>query len=252
MVELISQERPDQDKVDRLETDLELGLVRAWSYSALKVFEECPYRTYISRVKKIPEPSSPAADRGSEIHQQAEDYVKGILDPFPSTLAKFKDDFAVLRSLFDEGKVELEGEWAYTVDWQKTGWMSPDCWARIKLDAFVREDETSARVIDYKTGKKFGNEISHGQQCLLYAIGAFVREPELQHVQTELWYIDKGETTIKSFNRAEAMLFMPQFHKRAVVMTTETDFEPKPSPNNCRWCSYRKGDYPECKWGVGD
>ena len=28
-----------------------LGEVRSWSYSALKVYEECPYRTYISRVK---------------------------------------------------------------------------------------------------------------------------------------------------------------------------------------------------------
>ena len=27
-----------------------LGDVRAWSYSALKIYEECPYRTYISRV----------------------------------------------------------------------------------------------------------------------------------------------------------------------------------------------------------
>lgn len=252
MVELISNVRPDEHKLKEIETDITFGPVSAWSYSALKVFEECPYRTYISRVKRIPEPSSPAADRGSEIHQQAEDYVAGKLDAFPSTLAKFTDEFKVLFDLYAEGKVELEGEWAYTIDWQTTGWLADDCWARIKLDAFVREDETSARVIDYKTGKKFGNEIGHGQQCLLYAIGAFVREPALQLVQTELWYLDKGETTIKSFNREEAMLFMPRFHERAVVMTTETDFEPKPSPNNCRWCSYRKGEYPECNWGVGD
>ena len=42
-----------------------------------------------------------------------------------------------------------------------------------KLDAYVKEDDTSARVIDYKTGKRFGNEIGHSQQCLLYAIAAF-------------------------------------------------------------------------------
>lgn len=250
MVELISNTRPDEDKL--LTSDAELGLVRAWSYSALKVFEECPYRTYISRVKKIAEPSSPAADRGSAIHQQAEDYVKGELEGFPDTLAKFKPEFIALHDLYAEGKVELEGEWAYTIDWQPTKWLAPDCWARIKLDAFVRDGETSARVIDYKTGKKFGNEIGHGQQCLLYAIGAFVRVPELEYVQTELWYLDKGETTTKSFTRAQALHFMPGFHQRALTMTTCTDFEPKPGKETCRWCSYRKGEYPECRWGVGD
>ena len=39
--------------------------------------------------------------------------------------------------------------------------MAKDVWARIKLDAIVHEDETSARVIDYKTGRQFGNEIAH-------------------------------------------------------------------------------------------
>ena len=60
-----------------------LGLTPQWSFSALKVFEECPYRTYISRVKRIAEPSSPAADRGSAIHQEAEDYVSGKLGEMP-------------------------------------------------------------------------------------------------------------------------------------------------------------------------
>jgi hypothetical protein len=33
-------------------------------------------------------------------------------------------------------------------------------------------------------------------------------------------------------------------------MTTCVDYEQKPSKNNCKWCSYRKGDFPECAWGV--
>lgn len=59
MVALTQQERPDADKLV-VKPD-QLGLTPTWSYSALKVFEECPYRTYINRVKKIAEPSSPAA-----------------------------------------------------------------------------------------------------------------------------------------------------------------------------------------------
>ena len=248
MIELTQTTRPDAEKpLSKPET---FGPVATWSYSALKVFEECPYRTYISRVKKIPEPSSPAADRGSQIHDEAEQYVDGRIKEFPDSLKKFEKQFAELRAGYLEGTVELEGEWGFTIDWTPTGWLSNDTWARIKLDAYVKEDDTSARVIDYKTGKRFGNEIGHSQQCLLYAIAAFMRDPKLQFVQTELWYLDKAETATQSYTRNEAMQFMPSYHERGVKMTTETDFEPRPSSSACRWCSYRKGEFPECQWGV--
>ena len=88
---------------------------------------------------------------------------------------QFEKEFAELRAGSLEGTVELEGQWGFTIDWTPTGWLSEDTWARIKLDAYVKEDDSSARVIDYKTGKRFGNEITHSQQCLLYAIGAFMK-----------------------------------------------------------------------------
>jgi hypothetical protein len=247
VIKLVQDVRPDLETA--FDTPDLLGPVPAWSYSALKVFEECPYRTYISKVKKIPEPSSPAADRGTLIHEEAEHYVDGTGE-FTKSLQKFKNDFEELRVLYEDAKVELEGEWGFTKDWSPTGWMAPDVWARIKLDALVHQDETSARVIDYKTGKKFGNEIGHAQQCLLYAIATFFRYSDLQFVQTELWYIDHGEKTIKHFTREEAMQFAPGWHKRAVRMTTCEDFSPTPSKDACRWCSYRKGEFPECKWGI--
>lgn len=250
-MKMTQDERPDLDKTFNAPT--ELGPVKAWSYSALKVFEECPYRTYISRVRRVQEPSNPAAARGTEIHDQAEHYVDGTLGEMPSTLDKFKSEFEELRQLYIDGKVELEGEWGFNLEWAPVGWVEPKTWARIKLDALVHQDETSARVIDYKTGKKFGNEISHSQQCLLYAIGTFFRYPHLEFVQTELWYLDKGETTTKSYTRAEAMQFAPGFHSRAIAMTTCDDFAPTPSKQACRWCKFKEpiGDEPaECQWGI--
>jgi len=248
LIKLTAEKRPDAEKP--LEKPKELGALRAWSYSALKTFEECPYRSYISKVKKIQEVSGPAAERGTLIHQEAEDYVNGTLGEFPATLSKFKSQFEELRALFVDAKVELEGEWGFNLDWSPVGWMEKDTWARIKLDALVHQDEQSARVIDYKTGKKWGNEIGHAQQCLLYAIGTFFRYPHIEFVQTELWYLDKGETTIKQWTREQAMQFTPNWHKRALVMTTANEFPPTPSKNACRWCSYKKGDHPECSWGI--
>ena len=133
---------------------------------------------------------------------------------------------------------------------QPVGWLEDKTWGRIKLDAMVLEDETSARVIDYKTGRKDGNEIPHSHQALLYAIGSFYKYPDLQYAQTELWYLDKGETMIKNYTRNDAMVFAPGYYQRAIRMTTATDFNPTPSKQNCRWCSYRKGDEPQCVHGI--
>tara|TARA_Y100000361_G_scaffold104242_1_gene93970 strand:+ start:1506 stop:2261 length:756 start_codon:yes stop_codon:yes gene_type:complete len=250
MSKLVQDKRPDLEDVIATDAPKELGLIPAWSHSTLKTFETCAYRSYIAKVKRIQEDFGPAAKRGSEIHEKAEHYVEGTLGELPPELKKFEQQFKELKELYAQAKVELEGEWGFTVDWEPCGWLEPVTWGRIKLDAIVHETDTSARVIDYKTGKKFGNEISHSQQALTYAIGTFFRYPELQHVQTELWYLDQNETTVQAYTRDEAMLFMPKLHQRAVAMTTATSFPPNPSNYNCKWCSYKEGEDPVCQHGM--
>lgn len=250
MTNLTQDQRPDLQSVVKPEKPKELGLIPSWSHSALKTYETCAYRSYITKVKRIQEDWGPAAKRGTRIHKQAEEYVAGTMPELPHTLEKFKGEFVFLKEQFNEDKVEIEGEWGFTIDWQPCGWMAKGVWGRMKLDALVRESETSARVIDYKTGKRFGNEITHAQQALIYAVGTFFRYPELQHVQTEIWYLDHGETSTQAYTRDEAMVFMPALHERAITMTTALKFPPNPSKTNCYWCSFRKGEDPPCQWGV--
>ncbi len=51
MIELTQDTRPDKNKP--LDKPNELGLVPTWSYSTLKLYEECPYKVYISKVKRL-------------------------------------------------------------------------------------------------------------------------------------------------------------------------------------------------------
>ena len=128
----------------------------------------------------------------------------------PTSLSKFRDDFEELRSLFADAKVELEGEWGFNTEWAPVGWMEPNTWARIKLDALVHEDESSARVIDYKTGKKFGNEIA-------LATVSVVCNRHVLPLPTSRFCADRavvlrqGEITTKTYTRADAMQFAPGF-----------------------------------------
>ncbi len=224
------------------------GSVPSWSYSALKNYESCPHRIYLSKVEKHPEPSSAAMDRGTAIHLLGEEFVQGNIIDLPQELEKFKTEFTTLRERYNQAKVILEQDWGFTRDWGITGWSSLDTWLRMKLDAYVQHDDQSATIIDYKTGRKFGNEINHLQQAQLYAIGAFKRFPLLQYVECEFWYLDKGETLSKKYTREEAEQFVPKWDMRGIQMTSDTSFTPNPSKYNCKWCPHLKTEV--CKWGV--
>ena len=158
----------------------------------------------------------------------------------PDTLKKFETKFKDMREGFINATVELEGEWGFTIDWEPCGWMEPGVWARIKLDAYVEESETSARVIDYKTGKQYGNEIAHSQQALTYAIGSFLRYPDLEIARTELWYLDHGKISRHSYTVDEIKERQETFHNRALKLTEATEYPAIASVQNCKWCHYGK------------
>ena len=86
MPKLTQDRRPDLHNVMEASKPKELGLIPAWSHSTLKTYETCPYRIYISKVKRISEDYGPAAKRGSVIHEEAEHYVEGTLAEFPDCL----------------------------------------------------------------------------------------------------------------------------------------------------------------------
>lgn len=234
------------DLIEVKEIDPRGGPIKAWSYSSLKEFEQCSLRTKFGKIDKIPTPSHPAAERGTQIHDSAECWIRGELDALPDALSRFEDGFDYLRAGFDAGTVMVEDPWAFTLEWDLVEWNHPDCWVRMKLDAYVSEDPSSAVVIDFKTGRKDGNELAHSTQAQIYAIGAFMRDPDLDFVKTEFWYLDKGGKLEKEYTRERAMMFVPKWIERGVAMTSCTDFHPTPSKFNCKWCSY----IDQCEWGV--
>ncbi len=250
--------RSEQERVALIATDgssdPQGGLIRFWSHSSLQQFQTCPFRLYLRRVKRIKEPDSDAANRGTLIHDEAEAYVKGEREELPSAKKadEFENRFNLLKTMYDAGKVEMEQNWGFDIDWNPIEddgklYKNPKLWALTKLDVFIRENPTSARIIDHKTGKKWGNEVKHGGQAMEYAISAFMRFPELEHVTTEFWYLDTGEESIRTYTRGDIMLLLPRLTTRAIKLTSATKFPPKPSDTACKWCTYpASGD---CEYG---
>ena len=176
--------------------------------------------------------------RGTRVHDSAELYLKEDCELIPE-LQPFALGFESLKYLIGRNGFEfvIEDQWAFTKDWQITGWLSDDAWCRMKLDCMVIHG-TEAVVIDYKTGKRYGNEISHMIQAQLYQVAAFLRYPQLEHVEVEYWYTDLKEIFAAPFNRAFGMRFLEKFDDIGERITTEVQFNPKPSATACRYCAY--------------
>lgn len=238
----------------------DMKTIKAWSHSRIVVFEQCKRRAELAYIQRIPEPQRPLPpgksehpnDRGTRLHEAAEKYVRGGVELI-SELQSFSPEFARLRELNEEGKLSLEGEWAYNKKWEPVAWMSSDVWCRIKCDtiAFMSEDE--AVVIDYKSGKRFGNEVKHSEQMQLYQLGIFLRYPKIKKVTVELWYLDLDELHSMEYRRDQGMRYLDSFSRRGESMTTCEDFPPNPNAFSCRWCPYKpveRGGTGHCSVGV--
>ncbi len=232
--------------------------ITAWSFSRLKDFESCPLKAYMKYVEKRSQDhmDQKAADRGSMVHTAAEMFVSAEGD-FIKEMAKFRDYFGVVREEFKNGDCIVEEDWGFDVDWIPTGWFDENVWCRMKLDNLRtktrNDDGDPVHVIptDYKTGKKYGNEVSHGQQGQIYAVGTFLRYPTVEVADVELVYLDQGQITKRTYTREKAMKFLPPWTSRGLKMTSATDYPPKPNKMTCMWCPFgpQNGDG-SCEWGV--
>lgn len=227
--------------------------IDTWSFSRLLVYEKCPHEAELRYIEKIPEPpreAGNAADRGIIVHKEAENFVLGS-GPLTPGMKRFEAQFNALRAAFIEGNVTVEEEWGIDQNWQPCGyWEKNVVWGRIKLDAMHTLTPDHARVIDYKTGKSFNNEVKHIQQGFFYAIIAFLRNPELQIITFEFWYLDENHTLRRTITREQAMNRLPKWDTRAKTMTQATRFPTHANKHNCRFCPYRPGNLGTCPDGI--
>ena len=215
-----------------------------------------------------------ANDRGTRIHEGCEGFVR-YAKPLPTEAGKyFRAEFDALKNLYEQGRVSLEGEWGMNQAWEPCGWNGDwveiddvktiksrkyppvrpapselwrtkqrtfiwtPAWLRLKLDAIVHVSAHEAIAIDFKSGRKFGNELKHAEQLQLYQLVAFLRYPMLETITTELWYLDQDELTSATFTRAQGLRFQRNWDMRGNKVTSAIDFPPNSNHFSCRYCAY--------------
>jgi len=223
----------------------------SWSFSKLQDFSRCKLAYKIKHIDKVEEPERPLPkgkdehgnDRGTRIHDNIEGYVRGEHDALcPEADKHFGIHIDLLRTLYAAGMGEREGQCAFEANWEVADWDTG--WVRMKLDVLVHLSPTQALVRDWKTGRHFGNEVTHGNQLNLYAVSTFLRFPELEEVWVADDYIDHGITTERYFTRDQALRFKRGFHTQGMALTSCKDFPANPNRFSCQWCPW--GDTGHC------
>jgi hypothetical protein len=134
-----------------------LPLVTAWSYSRYADYKQCPAKFKYKHLDHLPDPGSPAMQRGNDIHKMAENFIN-LGGKVPRDLANVADELKFLR----KAKATAEENWGFRNDWEwigRQGWFGDDVWFRAKTDVRLLYDDDTLLLGDWKTGRKyFSNE----------------------------------------------------------------------------------------------
>lgn len=220
--------------------------ITAWSFSRFNDYSKCPRYAYFKHVQRLPEPGSPALDRGSDIHEKAQVFAQQTKRTrCPPELQTFELEFRVLQA--HRATLAVEQQWCFDQAWRPTDWFGSDAWCRVVVDAAYVDKEGRLTVIDHKTGKI--NEV-HLLQLSLYGLGGLVKYPDVREVEVQLWYLDHGVQKPDDrlvYTKADLPALQKEWEQRVRVMMSDKTFREKPS-KACTWCHYSRGKGGPCRY----
>lgn len=235
--------------------------ITAWSYSRYADYKQCPLRFKLKYLDKLPEPGSPAMQRGSDVHKEGENYLtvrgpkrgqKSI--PVPESYKHFAEEMEQLRAL----NPMVEQQWGFTRQWTPTGWFGSDTWLRIVCDVVVKYDDATVDLIDFKTGRKYD---TNEEQVELFSTAPFIKWSDVGLVQTRLWYLDqpKDNEVLRTYARDTGVQdddgnnvktfdeIRREWEDKIVPMFKDKRFAPTPN-DKCKWCNFSKAKGGPCKF----
>lgn len=222
---------------------------KSWSFSRYDDWRKCPLKAKLKHLDKVQEPKAEAMQRGIDIHNMAENYIKGKLRTLPPELKPLKDEFKKLRDLYKKrgSGMIVEDNWAFTKEWTETAWDNwTHCWVRIKLDCAHLVTDSRMVVTDWKSGKPNDYKVrEYMEQLELYALAALLLHDWLEEVAPRLAFTDHGVFFDRQQDADEPLVYrrkdLPRLLKawngRVAPMMADRKFPPRPS-NECRWCFY--------------
>jgi RecB family exonuclease len=203
------------------------------SYSAVKLYENCPLRYYRQRiVKDIVDEGGEASKFGERVHKMLEDRMRDRT-PLPVEAAPYEPLCRSLERSAKWGELSVEKELVLTEALSPTGWWEPDAWLRSKLDILVLRDDR-AIVLDWKTGKRKPDFFQMG----IFAAMVFKHYPDVSRVDTSLVWLRTYEMDTETYLRSQSNALWADIlgRIRRIYQSAEHDNWPAKPSGLCRYC----------------
>lgn len=209
--------------------------IPAWSYSSIKLFDQCPKKYYHLRVAKdVKEPETDAMLYGTLFHEAAELYIKDGT-PIPPQFAFVKSTLDNLKKL--EGDKYCEFQMGLNENLEPCGFKDKDVWWRGIADLLVINGE-EARCLDYKTGKSA--KYADTDQLELMALAIFKHFPQIKKVKAGLLFVVSKNFIKDSYNvENQDKMWLKWFaeHNRMKFSYEKNVWNPRPSGLCRKHCS---------------
>jgi hypothetical protein len=222
----------------------------AWSYSRFATWSLCPLQFKLKFIDKLPEPGSPAMQRGNDIHKGMAEFVSGKADVLPRDAMQNPVVMQTVQEIrdFPDDKKQVEQQWGYREDFTATGWFGKDTWFRSILDAGLMYEDMTYELVDWKTGKRYG---SNDEQMETQALAVMGRFKPVKHVTTRLVYVDeKGNNPFEfaEFPATHRESLAAKWRSKVAPMFNDTVFAPRPN-EKCRFCHFSRTNSGKCSFG---
>lgn len=233
----------------------------SFSYSRWSAWAECPAKYKYKHIDKLPEPKSPAMQKGIEVHRQVAEYLESKVDERPAALRLFTGLSDGLREEAKHGMCKVEMQVAFDKDRKRVEWFSRNAYWRFIWDVLYinrRKDSlASVDAVDWKTGQPRGG---YDAQMQIFAIPAYWMFDNLETFRGHLAYLDTGDVVTVEYDRATFYGPSGDPAKRdglyglwmanVAMMESDRAFRPKPSRDACRFCHFHKAKGGPCEAGY--
>lgn len=201
-----------------------------WSYSSIKLFEQCPKKYYHLRVAKDFQEDQNAEHLlyGKRFHKAAEDYVRDGT-PLPEYFKFVKGALDSLKKF--PGDKYCEFEMGLTENLDPCGFRDPNVWFRGIADLLIINTTTGeARIVDYKTGKSA--KYADTGQLELMALAVFKHFPDVTRVKAGLLFVIANAFPKANYTVEQAPVLWQRWirdHDRMKTAFRTNVWNPKPS-----------------------
>lgn len=208
----------------------------AWSYSSIKLFDQCPKKyNHLRILKDVKEEQSEHLIYGNEVHKAAEEYVKNDV-PIPEKFSYTTPVIDVLKNKPGEKHCELKlGVKKDGDDYAPCGFFDNEVWLRTIVDLLI-VDGTKGWIVDYKTGKNA--KYADTKQLDVMAGAVFVHYPELESIKSALAYLVSKDFIKKTHEKENHKKYLNTFswELNRLDSATESGVWNANSGPLCGWC----------------